>query len=253
MARHIEAWMDGTALSTVGPFIIKGVEESPAETVAYATDKPGIDGQRVTRRLRRELRVVLRVAIRELYDLPRRSYAAEQLAAWASGAVLQLSSKPERQLRVQLDRVPALGDVRDYTQELRVEWVAVSPPYWEDHLPTKLTLTGSDTSGTLTVPGTVPTPLRLTITPGSALTGFTVTAGGKAIELDELGITAETDVVFDRDARDDLRMTGGGVSLTRFRTPESADDLMVSPGLVTVAFEASTSCTVIAEVYGRWK
>ena len=235
MARHIEAWMDGTALSTVGPFIIKGVEESPAESVAYATDKPGIDGQRVTRRLRRELRVVLRVAIRELYDLPRRSYAAEQLAAWASGAVLQLSSKPERQLRVQL------------------EWVAVSPPYWEDHLPTKLTLTGSDTSGTLTVPGTVPTPLRLTITPGSALTGFTVTAGGKAIELDELGITAETDVVFDRDARDDLRMTGGGVSLTRFRTPDSADDLMVSPGLVTVAFEASTSCTVIAEVYGRWK
>lgn len=252
MARHIEAWMDGVALSTVGPFIISGVDESVPETAVYATDKPGIPGQRVSSRLRRELRVTLRVAIRELYDLTRRAYAAEQLAAWASGAVLQLSNRPERQLRVQLDRAPALGDVRDYTQELRVEWVAVAPPYWENHLPTQLTLTGSDTSGTITVPGTVPTPLRITATPGSAITGLTVTAGGKTIVLEDLNVPINQAVTFDRDARDDLRMMSGGVSLTRYRTTSSADDLMVGPGIVTVEVEASASCSWLVEVYGRW-
>lgn len=250
MARHVEAWMDGVALSSLGPFLIQGVQEDAPELEQFLAASPGRDGQWLSAQRRRSLTVTLRVAIRELYDLPRRAYAAEQLAAWAQGHALQLSNRPERRLLVRCTGIPALGDVRNYTEELRVVWTAWAPPYWESQTPDRVNLTGA--SGTLTVPGTVETPVCLTVTPESALTSLSVTVGGKTITLAELAVPADTALVFDRDECDRLRITSGGVSLLSKRTAASADDLIAAPGRVAISYTANTTCAVNAEARGRW-
>lgn len=252
MARHVEAWMDGVALSSVGPFLIQGVQEDPAETQVNTYAKLGADGSWIGDIRRTGLRVTLRVAIRELYDLARRAYAAEQLAAWAQGRVLELSNRPERVLHVRCSTPPALGSVRSYTEELRVEWTAWAPPYWEDRTPTIADLSGSSGSGALSVPGTAATPLRLTVTPETALTDFSVTAGGQTVTLEELAVPADTPLILDRDERDGLRITAGGVSLMSKRTAASADDLLLAPGPAQIGYSASAACAVRCEVRGRW-
>lgn len=251
MARHVEAWMDGVALSSVGPYLIQGVTEDAPELETYLA--AGLrDGQWLTGLRRRSLAVTLRVAIRELFDLSRRAWAAEQLAAWAQGAVLELSNRPERRLRVACTGAPALGDVRSYTEELRVTWTAYAPPCWEDRTPAKLLLTGSEGEGTMQIPGTAETAVCLAVTPESALTDFSVTVGGNTISLSELAIPAGETLVIDRDDWDRLRITGGGVSLLSRRSAASADDLIVPPGSSQVGFGANVNCDVTATVRGRW-
>ena len=252
MARHIEAWMDGAALSSLGPFLIQGAQEDPAETQVSTYSKLGADGSWFGDIRRTSLRVTLLVAIRELYDLSRRASLAETLAAWAQGRVLELSNRPNRRLRVRCTTPPALGSVRSYTEELRVEWTAWAPPYWEDNTPTLLDLSGAETEGSIHVPGTAESPLRLTVTPSSALTDFTVTAGGQTITLEELAVPAGTPLIFDRDARDGLRITAGGVSQMMKRTAASADDLFLHPGMTEISFSANTGCRVRCEARGRW-
>ena len=252
MARHIEAWMDGVALSSLGPYLIQGVQEDPAEVDAMATPRLGMDGQWPGVQRRTALRVVILVAIRELYDLGRRSMLAETLAGWARGSILQLSNHPERRLRVRCTGWPSVGAARSYTEELRVELTAWTPPYWEDQQPARLTLTGDQAEGSIRLPGTARAPIAVTVTPTSALTDFAVTVGGQTITLEELAVPAGEQLLLTRDDEDNLQITSGGVSLMRRRTPASADDLYCEPGAVAVSYGANVNCEVLFEARGRW-
>lgn len=251
--RHIEALMDGVALSSLGPYLIQGVSENAPELTVTFLDRPGGDGQWLSYRQRRNLQITLRVAIQEVRDLARRSHCAEQLAAWACGSVLQLSNHPDRRLHVVLIGLPSLGDARNYTQELQVVWTAVAPPYWEDTVPTRTSLSGTSATDALWVPGTAETPAGVTVTPESALTDLTVTAGAHTIQLTELAVPAGTPLTFSRDGQDRLQIASGGVSLIRKRTAASADDLILAPGSAAVSFEANAACSVIFETRGRWQ
>ena len=254
MARRIEAWMDGEALSSAGPFIIREVYEDPAALEILTGERPGGYGQRLLSKKRQSLSVAIEVMIRELFDLTARARHAEALAAWCRGSVLELSNRPERRLHCYCSAEPALGEVRNYTSALRVEFTADAVPYWEDVTPREATASGSSSgSGTLWIPGSAATPVCVTVTPtGGSLTSFSVTVGGQTIELENLSVAQNGTLSFLRDARDDLSIMYSGASQLPKRTAESADDLFTEPGSAAYSFTANTACTVTVSARGRW-
>ena len=56
MPRHVDAWMDGVALSTVGPILIRQVHEDPPVLEIQNGDRPGGYGQRVLSKKRQSLK-----------------------------------------------------------------------------------------------------------------------------------------------------------------------------------------------------
>lgn len=253
MPRHVDAWMDGVALSTIGPILIQQVHEDAPQLEIVNGERPGRYGERLLEIKRQSLKVTIEAAIRELYDLAARSRIQEQMAAWAQGCVLELSNHPGRRLLVSRTAEPTLGAVRDYTATLRMEFTAYAVPYWEDLTPTALTKTGSSGSGTLLIPGTVETPVLLTVKPtGGTLTSFTATVAGQSIALSGLSVAQNGILTFERDIRDDLIILYGGASQLSKRSAASVDDFLARPGSAAVSFTANTACQVTFSVRGRW-
>ena len=59
MARRVEVWLDGVALSSVGPIIIKEIhEDAPTLSIQY-DDRPTMVGQLVSVHKRQSLRVAI--------------------------------------------------------------------------------------------------------------------------------------------------------------------------------------------------
>lgn len=252
MARHIEAWMDGVALSTVGPVLIRQVYEDPATMEIQTGDRPGRYGQRKLSAKRQSLTVAIECQIRELYNLAARSRVVEEIARWAHGSVLELSNHPGRRLHVYLSAEPALGEVRDYTSAVRIEFTADEIPYWEDATPEKTVLSGDDEEGTLAIHGTVPTPVSLVAAPTGTLTAFSVTAGGSTVSLTGISVASSATLIFERDPMDNLMIRSGSTVLLSKRSATSADDLLADPGSVEISFESDVSCEVTFTAKGRW-
>lgn len=253
MPRHVDAWMDGVALSSLGPILISNVYEDAPEFDIMTGERPGRDGQRLLRIERLSLSVAIECVIRERFDLAARSRIVEEMARWSRGSVLELSNHPERRLNVYCISAPSLGTVRDYTSVVRMEFEADTVPFWEDVTPNVLTISGSSASGILAVPGTALAPVCLTVTPtGGTLTAFSVTAGGQTVSLSGLSVATSGSLVFERSARDDLAIRSGSASLLSKRSVLSADDLLAGPGRIAVSYTANTACDVRLSVRGRW-
>ena len=253
MPRHIEAWMDGVALSSIGQILIQQVYEDPPQMEIITGERPGRYGERMISTTRKSLRVSIEAAIQELHDLSVRARIQERMAAWAMGRELRLSSRPERRLLVSCTAMPALSAVRNYTQTLRIEFTAHAVPYWEDAVPMQTALRGTRGSGTLVIPGTVRTPVSLTVRPtDAALTSFTATVGGAFIALSGLSVPKGESLSFERSEWDDLAILLGGASQLSHRSAQSADDLLARPGRADVAFTANTACEVAFSTRGRW-
>lgn len=253
MPRHVEAWMDGVALHSVGPVMIQQVYEDPPQMEIVTGERPGRPGERLIATTRKGLRVAIEVVIRELFDLRARTRTQEKLAAWATGRYLMLSNHYGRRLKVTCTGMPTLGSARDYTSALRLEFTAHDVPYWEDAAQTTMSLSGGAQSGRLFVPGTAPAPVCIVVEPMSgALTTFAASVAGQRIALSGLSVPQGGRLLFERDRWDDLAITQGGVSLLRRRSAQSADDLIAAPGRADVSFEADTDCSVRFGVRGRW-
>ena len=114
MARHVEAWMDGTRLSDIGPIIIQDVNELPPDMEITYGVRAIRSGQNIQKYRRKSLRLTIEAAVRELFDLGKRTAVQQAMAGWASGSILELSSHPGQQLHVICKNVPTLGKIRDY-------------------------------------------------------------------------------------------------------------------------------------------
>lgn len=246
MPRHVDAWMDGRRLSDLGAIVIQEVTETaPDQEITYG-NRAVRDGRDVLRNRRRSLRVSIDAVIMELFDLPKRARIAQAIAGWANGTYLELSNHPGQRLRVIARTAPSLGAVRNYTTAVRIELEANEVPYWENILPDTVTGTGSTNIVTLRISGTCPrTPVSTLFTPTGTLTGltYTVTSGNvqKTVQLAGMSVTGA--VAFGYDDQDRLTIMNGNTSLLRYRTENSADDLIVPSGTVAVGWTASTGGT----------
>lgn len=255
MSRHIEAWMNGVQLSSIGPVLIQDVQENaPTQETIYSA-RPVRSGQDVQKNRRTSLRVIIQAAIRELYDLPRRTAILQQIAAWASGGVLELSNHPGQRLHVIGKASPALGNVRDYTSRIAIELEADAIPFWEAITP--MSVSGSGTSGTanLNIEGTASEiPVEAEFTPSGRLTSLSVTvaSGGASRTIALTGMSVTDPIVFGRDDCDRLTIKSGSTSLLRYRSAASADDLIVPHGAAVITWSANVSGTAVFSARGRW-
>ena len=249
--RHIDVTMDGAALPS--GIIIQQVHEDPATMEILNGDRPGRDGQLVLGSRRTTRKVAIECLITEIHNLQTRAQKADALAQWARGTALAVNYRPTQVLRGHCTSYPSLTDVRDYTSPLRVEFTADVVPYWEDTAATTQTINGATGSGTLTVPGTAMTPVCLTVKPtGGTITELSLTVGGKVITFEGLSVSTSQMLYIERDARDSLYIRRGSTGMMSKRTAASADDLMVTPGSVSVSYAADNAVTVTYSVKGRW-
>lgn len=255
MARHVDAWMDGVRLADLGAILIQDVNEPTADQEITYGNRPGRAGRDVLVNKRRLLRVSIEIAIRELFDLSKRTAILQAVAGWASGSILELSNHPGQRLHVQQKAAPSLGKVRDYTTVMSIEFEASVIPFWEEVIPATMSLTGTSQSGTMLIPGTADqVPVEFTFTPSGTLTSLTVTVacGGVTQQIQLTGLSVSGAVVFGRDAEDRLTIKTGTTSLMRYRTQASDDDLLIPCGSATVSFAANVSGTGVFSSRGRW-
>lgn len=255
MARHVDAWMDGVRLADLGAILIQDVNEPTADQEITYGNRPGRAGRDVLVNKRRLLRVSIEIAIRELFDLKKRTAILQAVAGWANGSILELSNHPGQRLHVQQKAAPSLGKVRDYTTVMDIDFEASVIPFWEELLPVTLSRSGATGSGHLQIPGTVDqVPIEFTFTPSGTLTALTVSvaSGGVTQQIQLTGLSVTGAVVFGRDADDRLTIMRGSTSLMRYRTQESADDLLIPCGNATVSFIANVSGTGVFSARGRW-
>jgi hypothetical protein len=265
MARHVDAWMDGIRLADLGAVLIQDVNEPEADQEITYGNRPGRAGQDVLSNKRRLLRVNIDIAIRELFDLGRRTAILQAVAGWASGDFLQLSNHPGQRLRVHQRTAPSLGAVRNYSEVMHIEFEAAVVPFWEEAVPVTVSDTaaaGEPYSGPLWIPGTADVPVEFTFTPESVpegtpeptLTDLTVTVacGGVTQEIQLTGMNVTGAVTFGRDEDDRMTIMNGETSLMRYRTQTSADDLVIPCGHATVSFEANIPGLGAFSARGRW-
>ena len=91
MARHVDAWMDGVRLADLGAILIQDVNEPTADQEITYGNRPGRAGRDVLVNKRRLLRVSIEIAIRELFDLKKRTAILQAVAGWANGSILELA------------------------------------------------------------------------------------------------------------------------------------------------------------------
>ena len=259
MARHMDAWMDGVKLADVGAILIQQVDESPAEMeITYGT-RPIRPGSDVLQNKRKSLKVTLTCAIREIKDLKVRTHILQRMAAWASGSILELSNHPDQQLRVRCKAFPALGSVRDYTSEIKIELEAAEFPYWEDTVPMEWTASSSASgSKSIIIPGTAQSPITFRFTPSGAMSNgtLTVTATGggitKQIVLSGLNVSSGAVLELGPDSMDRFLIHAGTSNYLSCRSMASADDLVLPAGIATVSWVSSVAGAVGIHVRGRW-
>lgn len=257
------AALNGVELDGIPQVLIQGVEPAAGrETINTATVWGGA-GSRVTGEHRDSLDVTVKFSLLMKKDrYMERSAVFEQVMAWASGGgCLTLSQKPGRKLQVFAAQLPSEGDPLEWTNRYTITFRACGVPYWQDTVPATASTTAG-TAGAVTVGGNTRTVADVTFTNTGSGTIDTVdiTVGTSTFQLRSLGLAAGEALVIDH--LDDgrrcvlrirIRSTGGvwRTALDK-RTPASADDLWVKPGIVGFGANQASAGTMAVAVYGRY-
>ena len=216
-------------------------------------------GLHLLRRQREQLSLRVRFLIEE-YDIAARHQLLHLVAAWAeAGGVLTLHEDGKRVLRVVCTQYPTMSTL-NWLETLSLVFTAFSCPYWEDAAETSFLMpnTSDAPSKLLAVPGDAPeTPLNLLIRNigDTAITTLTISAAGK-ISFQGLTLAPGAAIRIHHDAgvfAAEMVSDDSTVSILPYRTPDSADDLLLRPGVLNeIRVEASAAAFVSGRCKGRY-
>lgn len=242
--------------------IVRGVEEDAAKLSFTTATAYGAPGQRLTSRHRDTLDVTVKFAIRiTRKDMAARSELFEKIAGWAAGGGwLKLNYRPNRRLRVVCAGLPAAGDQADWDTEYEITFRAYEAPYWEQSTPSTMTINSTKSlSRSMEIAGTMDSVLDVTFEniSGMEISTMTITTDVSRFEFKSLGLKADETLVISHTAAGLLRIrirgaSGDYRSVMSRRTPESSDDLVVSPGLATIGLTAQRAGKVTLSCNGRY-
>lgn len=256
MRTRYDVYMDGLPLDAIDPAIyVTDVQETPVSYDATTMQRAKGDGLRVLRRLRDSLQVRVAFMVRET-DVGRRRDIVQRVSAWAmDGKYLALGDRPGQRLRVLFETLPSITSALKWTQELSMTFTAYAMPYWEADTPTRASFAGKSGTAAIRQAGTAPCFLEADIqrTTSSTLTSLSLTADGQTMAFEGLSVGAGKTMKIYYDDKWILRAEVDGASVLRYRTADSADDLMIRPGRstnVTIAADHSVSVTLKAR--GLW-
>lgn len=233
--RRVYATLNGVRLQDVAPLaVIQSIVESPPELDVMTMDTS--NSQRFLRMTRKKRDIKIGIVIGCVYDLQTRAQTLDAIAKWARDGVLEVSYRPWQQLYVHVTKAPALGSVREWTQEIEILLTAYSFPFWETRELGEIevvTTAMSSAGAPVTPAGTVDIePVEVTVlnTSSDIMSGLTLMAGDTKMIFGGLNVGFGQKLVLAYDHNGLLRIECDGVSKVSCRTPESDDNLLVVPG-----------------------
>ncbi len=234
MTTLFDCSLNGTSLSSLDESIcvLDIREDAPKMRTSSLTLQP--DGRRILSQARDSLTVHVVFAIHQEDPALRRD-VLKQVNAWALGVgPLTVSDRPGQILEASCTALPESSGL-DWQEEMTLTFTASSAPYWQDLEPAFVAGVGAQT---LEVPGTAPsTPVDVLVinTSSETVSYIKFYCGGSQIILDGLTfppssflIASLFDGVFD--------ITVNGQSVLCYRTPESADSLVVPCGASSTVY-----------------
>lgn len=240
MYTYIRAALHGEWLHELHPDIViqKINEDAPQmdTTTAQVGQRTILIGRR-----RDTLSVSIVFTIRNhIRDYRGRAEILSLVNAWAmQDGDLAVSYRPDQVLHVHCTDLPAAGAMDDWTTEYAITFTAYAVPHWEDESVSSWTyISTTRATAAIDVPGNARTPLCLsaTSTASGAITWLEVATGGQLIRFEGISMSRGDRLVIryaDSGLQELLiiRASGAGESVIGKRTTDSADELLLHPGV----------------------
>lgn len=191
-----------------------------------------------------------------VYLTDERQAVLQAIITWAkNGGTLRLNDRPGQKLVCICEELPSINSVRDWTAPLSIVFAAYGIPYWQEENATVVSLSGSNASGYIEVPGNGDDAcVDCTIVPRGTLQSIRVTAGSTFIELSNLNIPSGSQLLITHDSNQILRITVNGSSRLSARTGQSSDDLLVPSGVTSrIATASNVPVTATFSTRGLWE
>ena len=249
------AWLDGVEFASAHPaLMLQHINEIEPKLTYKSSARFGgglIEHSRVMDR--RE--ITLEFAIREGLDFARRQEAYQAAVAWAyNGGWLRLSDHPGQRIYVSMTKAPALGRLREWTEDMAITFTAAWYPWWENVDAQEVGVT-AQASGTVQmhVLGTAPSCLCCSIVPvtGSLTSAIISTPESEmVISLENTPASAGSTVIIAYDDKHIMWIRCGSYNLLRYRT--GSDDLILQPGYQPIGYSFNTTCNVTFWNRGVW-
>lgn len=192
--------------------------------------------------------------IRE-YSTARRQEICQAVSAWAiNGGILQVRERPGQILHCRCDTLPNIDSVRDWTNEISIEFSGYEYPFWMEEYPVTLTLGGTSGNGEIYIPGNAGnTDVEATVTLLNAVQSLTMNVGDTFITLNGIGGISGDKIILSHDENGLLIIKKNETSILNKRTGESDDDLIAVCGQSTpISFQASHSVSIAFSARGVW-
>lgn len=251
MISRYQAILNGISLQSLSPDILITDISYPEPGIQLSTyTRAQRDGAGIYQRYKDKAAVAIRFAIRA-YDIARRQQICQQVCNWAKdGGDLRINDRPGQRLVCICETMPRLNSVRNYTDEIEIQFAAYAVPYWQEIIPETISLSGSSASGNLFVPGDAPEAVvEVTITANATLTSISLTTGDTTLSLAGISVPSGSSIQIAYDDELIQSIKTGSTSLLANRT--GADDLMAKCGTINhVSYTANASCTVTFRVRG---
>lgn len=187
------------------------------------------------------------------YGTKERQSICNDIVRWAkNGGVLETNDRDGQYLQCVCTGFPVIESVKNWTDPLTITFTAYAYPFWQEKIPSTMTLTGTTGSGILFVPGNVDNALvRARIKANASLSSVELTVNGRILSLTGLSVNANQiiEISYDENAIQSIKV--GSTSLLDKRS--GVDDLLARCGeRNTVAFSSNASADVTFDVKGMW-
>jgi len=253
MISRYETVLNGQPLSSISAdILILDINYSPPtfQNEVYTVAKR--NGGRVYRRYVDRIQVTVSFAIRA-YNIAERQQICNAIQQWArKGGILQINDREGQRLRCVCETLPVVSSALKWTDPLFVTFSAYSLPFWEEVVPSVLSLSGTSGSGSLWVPGCIDGALvEVDATANASVTSLDLTVNSRTLTLSDISISSGQviKIAYDDEMIQSIKV--GSTSLLAKRT--GVDDLLVDCGQSnSFSFSSDASVNVDFKVRGLW-
>lgn len=253
--RYIVA-LDGMELSEIAPeILVTDILHGAPVRELKTSQIAGRNGQLFTRAITSSVSVTVYFEI-HTPDVRRRAAIMEDVQRWAMpGGFLTVGDRPDRRLRVLCESLPGIGSALKWTSTCSIGFTAYDVPFWEDEMPTKVTISGNGNKS-MFVPGFAAragVEASVKNTGSGAITSVTLTAGDTSMTFSGISLAAGKTLVLAHDERWLLTAGIGEKSVLAKRTASSSDELELEAGkTATLAVSTNGTAATTFEVRGRY-
>ena len=237
--------------------VVRRIDAGVPHENLQAVNRMGGAGQRLTGQHWESKDVTVGFAIdlpKEAFELRRQIW--DRVISWALGkGWLTCNEAPGKRMYVDKVVLPGIGDLWEWTNEYTLTFRAYAVPFWQDETAAQV-VSNNITSGRLwmDVPGHFRTvaDVQLKNISGMTIPNLSVNAGGNAITLNGVNLTASETLTFSHGTDGYLRITAGSRNVYGYRTAGSADDLYLDPGSRAIDVSATRAVKATVAAFGRY-